>query len=160
MIRLVKRYGSRKLYDTEESRYVSLEEIGDWVRNGQEVQVKDNSSGEDVTAQTLALVILEEGRRGSSFFTPDLLHQLIRRGESIVTTGAAQIQQGVDRALDKIPPVRRIREETAQLRARLETLEATLAQLDANGAHATDEDEKPASGTPHARTRTVKGDEQ
>ena len=39
MHRLIKRYESRKLYDTEESRYVSLEEIGDWVRHGQQVQV-------------------------------------------------------------------------------------------------------------------------
>src|SRR5512142_2197416 len=67
VIRLIKRYGSRKLYDTEESRYVALEEIGDWVRKGQQVRVVENTAGDDVTAQTLALVIVEEGRRGSSF---------------------------------------------------------------------------------------------
>ena len=99
MIRLIKRYESRKLYDTEESRYVSLEEIGDWVRRGQQVKVVDNTAGDDVTAQTLALVIVEEGRRGSSFFTSDLLHALIRRGEHVLTTGVEQLQSGVDRAL-------------------------------------------------------------
>ena len=40
MVRLIKRYGSRKLYDTEESRYVSLDEIGTWVRAGQEVRIE------------------------------------------------------------------------------------------------------------------------
>ncbi len=63
MIRLIKRYESRKLYDTEESRYVSLEEIAGWVRQGQEVQVVDNATGADVTSQTLTQIILDEGRR-------------------------------------------------------------------------------------------------
>ncbi len=113
VIRLIKRYGSRKLYDTEESRYVSLEEIGDWVRRGQQVKVVDNTTGDDVTAQTLALVIVEEGRRGSSFFTSDLLHDLIRRGEHVFNTSVEQLQSGVDRALraslDRIPPIRLVR---------------------------------------------------
>jgi len=138
VIRLIKRYGSRKLYDTEESRYVSLEEIGDWVRRGQQVKVVDNTSGDDVTAQTLALVIVEEGRRGSSFFTSDLLHDLIRRGERVFSTGVEQLQSGVDRALrasiDRIPPLRQVREETAQLRERLEALEASLADIEADDA--------------------------
>ncbi len=140
MIRLIKRYGSRKLYDTEESRYVSLEEIGDWVRRGQQVKVVDNTTSDDVTAQTLALVIVEEGRRGSSFFTSDLLHDLIRRGEQVVTSGVEQLQSGVDRALrasiDRIPPLRQVREETAQLRERLEALEASLAEIEPDEAGA------------------------
>jgi len=140
VIRLIKRYGSRKLYDTEESRYVSLEEIGDWVRRGQQVKVVDNTTNDDVTAQTLALVIVEEGRRGSSFFTSDLLHDLIRRGETVLTSSVEQIQQGVDRALraslDRIPPLRQVREETAQLRSRLEALEASLAEIEAEDVSA------------------------
>jgi polyhydroxyalkanoate synthesis repressor PhaR len=145
VIRLIKRYGSRKLYDTEESRYVSLEEIGDWVRRGQQVKVVDNTSDDDVTAQTLALVIVEEGRRGSTFFTSDLLHDLIRRGETMFTSGVEQIQHGMDRALraslDRIPPLREVAEETAQLRRRLEALEASLAAIegdDATAAHSAD----------------------
>ncbi len=134
MIRMIKRYGSRKLYDTEESRYVSLEEIGDWVRGGQEVRVVDNDSGEDVTAQTLMLVILEEGRKGVSNVTSDLLHDLIRRGEQVVTSGVEQIQQRMDQALqaslDRIPPLRRVREETAVLRQRLDALEASLSEIE------------------------------
>jgi len=47
MIRLIKRYGgsSRKLYDTEESRYVSLEELSAWIRAGQELQILDSVTG-------------------------------------------------------------------------------------------------------------------
>ena len=65
MIRLIKRYESRKLYDTEESRYVSLDEISTWIRAGQEVRVMDNATNNDVTSQTLTQIILEEGRKGT-----------------------------------------------------------------------------------------------
>lgn len=166
MIRLIKRYGSRKLYDTEESRYVSLDEIGDWVRGGQQVRVIDNETSEDVTAQTLTLVILEEGRKGTSSVTSALLHDLIRRGERVVTSGVEQLQHGVDRALqasiDRIPPLRRVREETAQLRGRLEALEAALADIEAErrrrarpGGRAAREPGSSSTGVRAARRKGV-----
>jgi len=134
MIRLIKRYGSRKLYDTEESRYVSLEEIGAWVRQGQEIRVIENQSSDDVTAQTLTQVILEEGRKGTSFPPSELLHELIRRGEELVTTGVGTLQHGVDRLLqasiDRLGPVKKMREETTLLRRRLEELEAALSRME------------------------------
>jgi polyhydroxyalkanoate synthesis repressor PhaR len=137
MIRLIKRYESRKLYDTEESRYVSLDEIAGWVRQGQEVRVVDNATGADVTSQTLTQIILDEGRRGTSFIPSDLLHELVRIGERAVTTGVEQVQSGVDRlvqaSIDRLGPVRRAREEMANLRARLEQLEASLADLERQG---------------------------
>jgi polyhydroxyalkanoate synthesis repressor PhaR len=134
VIRLIKRYGSRKLYDTEESRYVSLEEIGDWVRRGQQVQVVDNQSSEDVTAQTLTQVILEEGKRGLSPVTSDFLHDLIRRGEQVVSMGVQSVQDGVDRLLqasvERVPPLRQVRDETGELRRRLEVLESAIAEIE------------------------------
>jgi polyhydroxyalkanoate synthesis repressor PhaR len=134
MIRLIKRYESRKLYDTEESRYVSLEEIAGWVRQGQEVKVVDNATGADVTSQTLTQIILDEGRRGTSFLPSDLLHDLVRIGEKAMHTGIEQVQNGVDRlvqsSIDRLAPVRRVREEMTSLRARLEQLEASLADLE------------------------------
>ncbi len=134
MIRLIKRYESRKLYDTEESRYVSLEEIATWVREGQEVKVVDNASGADVTSQTLTQIILEEGRRGTSFLPSDLLHDLIRVGERAVSSGVEHVQQGMDRlvqaSMDKLAPVRRAREEMSRLRTQLEQLEESLVHLE------------------------------
>lgn len=138
MIRLIKRYESRKLYDTEESRYVSLEEIAGWVRQGQEVKVVDNATGSDVTSQTLTQIILDEGRRGTSFLPSDLLHDLVRVGEKAMHTGIEQVQHGVDRlvqaSIDRLAPVRRVREEMTSLRARLEQLESSLADLEHEGA--------------------------
>ena len=133
MIRLIKRYESRKLYDTEESRYVSLEEISGWVREGQEVKVIDNATSADVTSQTLTQIILEEGKRGTSFLPSSLLHELIRMGERAVSSGMEQVQQGVDRlvqaSVDRLAPVRRAREEMSRLREQLEQLEASLEGL-------------------------------
>ncbi len=134
MIRLIKRYESRKLYDTEESRYVSLEEIASWVRQGQEVRVLDNATAGDVTSQTLTQIILDEGRRGTSSLPSELLHELVRLGERAVHSGVEQVQHGVDRlvqaSIDRLAPVRRAREEMSGLRTRLEQLEESLAALD------------------------------
>ncbi len=82
MVRLIKRYESRKLYDTEESRYVSLDEIATFVRRGQQIRVIDNSSQEDVTAQMLTQVILEEGRNGKSPVSTEFLHDITARGRT------------------------------------------------------------------------------
>jgi polyhydroxyalkanoate synthesis repressor PhaR len=134
MVRLIKRYGSRKLYDTEESRYVGLDEIATWVRQGQEIRVVDNGNGADVTPQTLTQIILDEGRKGTSFLPTDLLHDLVRVGERAVSVGKEHLQHGVDRlvqaSIDHLAPVRRAREEMASLRNRLEKLEASLAELE------------------------------
>jgi polyhydroxyalkanoate synthesis repressor PhaR len=132
MIRLIKRYESRKLYDTEESRYVSLDEIANWIRQGQEVKVLDNATNNDVTSQTLTQIILDEGRKGTSFLPSELLHDLVRVGERAVSTGMEQVQQGVDKLIDRLGPVRRVREEMSSLRTRLEQLEQSLADLEAS----------------------------
>lgn len=134
MTRLIKRYESRKLYDTEESRYVALEELAAWVRAGQEVQVLDNGTGADVTAQTLTQIILDEGRKGTAFLPSELLHELVRAGQRAVETGVEQVHQKVDRfvqaSIDRLGPVRRAREEMDRLRGRLEELESSLLKIE------------------------------
>lgn len=140
MVRLIKRYESRKLYDTEESRYVSLDEIATWVRSDQEVRVIDNATSEDVTTQTLTQVILEEGRNGSSALPSELLHELVRSGARAFSSGVEHVQQGVDRfvqgSMDRLTPVREAREEMTSLRDRLEDLESSLQRLEVGGASA------------------------
>ena len=138
MIRLIKRYESRKLYDTEESRYVSLEEIATWIREGQDVRVLDNATSADVTAQTLTQIILEEGRKGTTLLPSELLHDLVRMGERAVSSGVEHVQHGVDRlvqaSVDRLGPVRRAREEMSRLKARLEDLETSLNRLETEPA--------------------------
>ncbi len=159
MIRIIKRYESRKLYDTEESRYVSLEDIAQWVRNGQEVKVIDNSTSSDVSAQILTQIILDEGKRGTSFLPTELLHELVRAGEKAVSTGVERVQGKVDRlvqrSIDRLGPVRQAREEMSNLRARLSELEKTLGNLEAQSA-APPAAKKPAAKKPAAKKPAAK----
>ena len=77
---VVKKYGNRRLYDTTESRYITLEELADRVRGGEDVQVVDAKTGKDLTQQTLAHIILES--RGAAKLLPvPLLKQLVRMGD-------------------------------------------------------------------------------
>ena len=136
MIRLIKRYGggSRKLYDTEESRYVSLDEIAEWIRDGQELRVADSATGDDVTSQTLAQIIHEDHKRGYSFLPSEFLHDVIRRGGRVIADGVEQVQTRVDRlvkaSVEKITPVGGIQEELELLRDRLAELEQSLGELE------------------------------
>jgi polyhydroxyalkanoate synthesis repressor PhaR len=96
MARRIKRYSNRKLYDTEASEYVSLGDIAELVRGGETVKVVDNATEEDLTAQTLTQIILEEGKDGRHLIPSDLLHQLLRRSGEMFDTGIGQIRSTVD----------------------------------------------------------------
>jgi polyhydroxyalkanoate synthesis repressor PhaR len=89
--RIIKRYSNRKLYDTRDSRYVTLLQIADMVRAGEDVQIIDNATKEDKTEVTLALIISEELKsqpRSVPLGTlRDLIHQ---RGEKLLS----QLREG------------------------------------------------------------------
>jgi len=82
MAYVIKRYSNRKLYDTQESRYVTLEEIEEMIRAGKEITVVDAASGEDLTSVTLAQIILENERNHRAALPTAFLHQLIKHGEA------------------------------------------------------------------------------
>ena len=82
MAYVIKRYSNRKLYDTQESRYVTLEELEELIRAGQEISVVDVSTGEDLTSVTLAQIILENERSHRPGLPTAFLHQLIKHGEA------------------------------------------------------------------------------
>jgi polyhydroxyalkanoate synthesis repressor PhaR len=79
---VIKRYSNRKLYDTQESRYVTLEEIEELIRGGKEIAVVDAASGDDLTSVTLAQIILENERSHRAALPTAFLHQLIKHGEA------------------------------------------------------------------------------
>src|SRR5205809_7328809 len=80
MAYVIKRYSNRKLYDTQESRYVTLEEIEEMIRAGKEISVVDAASGEDLTAVTLTQPILENERNHRGALPTGFLHQLTKHG--------------------------------------------------------------------------------
>lgn len=96
MARLIKRYENRKLYDTEASAYVSLSDIAELVRNGETVEVVDQATGQDLTAQTLTQIILAEGKDGHSPISAEVLHKLLRRSGAALDAGLDQLRVRVD----------------------------------------------------------------
>jgi polyhydroxyalkanoate synthesis repressor PhaR len=74
---LIKKYGNRRLYDTGDSRYITLDELAAKVRTGVDVRVVDAQNGEDLTQATLVQVVLEAGN-AAKFLPVQLLTQMIR----------------------------------------------------------------------------------
>lgn len=75
---LIKRYASRRLYNTETSDYVTLEEIARVIREGREVRIVDLRSGDDLTRQYLLQIIAEHESRGENVLPLDVLTDLVR----------------------------------------------------------------------------------
>src|SRR5688572_25587181 len=77
--KIIKRYSNRKLYDTERSKYVTLDEIARMIKAGEEVTIIDNETKEDLTSVTLTQIIFEEEKRESRMPLP-MLRNLIQTG--------------------------------------------------------------------------------
>lgn len=92
--KVIKRYTNRKLYDTVESRYVTLDEIAQMIKGGAEVKIIDNRTKEDLTSVTLAQIIFEEEKKTSKMSLKTLL-ALIRHGGEM----AQQIVEGTQAEL-------------------------------------------------------------
>ncbi len=105
--KVIKRYTNRKLYDTVESRYVTLDEIAEMVKAGAEVKVIDNRTKEDLTSVTLAQIIFEEEKKTSKM-SLETLRDLIRHGGEV----AQRLVEGTQ----------------AELRGRVEAVRAAAEQ--------------------------------
>ncbi|MFD0858553.1 polyhydroxyalkanoate synthesis repressor PhaR [Roseovarius aquimarinus] len=75
---LIKRYASRRLYNTETSDYVTLEDISQFIREGRDVQIIDLKSGDDLTRQYLLQIIADHESRGENVLPINVLNDLVR----------------------------------------------------------------------------------
>ncbi|MCB9986124.1 MAG: polyhydroxyalkanoate synthesis repressor PhaR [Rhodospirillales bacterium] len=75
---VVKKYANRRLYDTGRSSYVTLDDLCEMIKEGQEFVVQDAKSGEDLTQQVLTQIIVEQESRGQSMLPPNFLRTLIK----------------------------------------------------------------------------------
>lgn len=75
---LIKRYASRRLYNTETSDYVTLEDIAGFIRDGRDVQIVDLKSGDDLTRQYLLQIVAEHESRGENVLPLEVLTDLVR----------------------------------------------------------------------------------
>ncbi len=104
-MKTIKRYSNRKLYDTDQSSYVTLDEIAEMVRAGQDVQIIDNKSGNDLTRVTLAQILFEEEKRDRKVLPLSALKMIIQSPAELIT----KIKQ----------PITEFREQTHQQVERL-----------------------------------------
>jgi polyhydroxyalkanoate synthesis repressor PhaR len=129
----IRRYSSRKLYDPAASRYVSLEEVAQRIRGGEEIEVRESTSGEDVTAHTLMQLLLDESKSGRGL-PPQLLHDLVRASGQRGSGGAAQARGVTSRliraALERVASIPEARREAAKVEERLRQLDSTLAGIE------------------------------
>jgi polyhydroxyalkanoate synthesis repressor PhaR len=116
--RVIKRYANRKLYDTRESRYVTLPQIAELVRLGEDVQIIDNRTKENLTSVTLAQIIYESEKNAeeSSRHGVKTLREMIQAGGERLM---AHLRDGpVSRLIPKgeIPDLRELREDLREWR--------------------------------------------
>lgn len=90
--RIIKRYANRKLYDTEHSRYVTLDQISGMIRNGDDVKIVDNKTKEDLTTVTLAQIIFEEEKKQRSFLPLAAMRNIIQSGGAWIAEAQRRVQ--------------------------------------------------------------------
>ena len=161
--RVIKRYANRKLYDTRDSKYVTLDRIAELVRNGEEVKVLDNRSQRDMTKVTLAQIIYEEQKSGNATaWSVQSLRDFIQQGRNRLVSSfkdspvgrfvgraeelGAEVYSAADDRVRAVlesatAHVRQLQGEVLRLQARIEELETKLR-------HGTPKDSSSKSQTP------------
>ncbi len=108
---LIKRYASRRLYNTETSDYVTLDDIAGFIRDGREVQIVDLKSGDDLTRQYLLQIVAEHESRGENVLPLDVLTDLVRsyttQAQSVVPQFLAMsfdmLRDGQSKVMENMP---------------------------------------------------------
>jgi polyhydroxyalkanoate synthesis repressor PhaR len=121
---VIKRYPNRKLYNTHTKQYIKLDQLGEIIRKGDEIQVIDNASGEDLTALTLTQIILEQEKKQSGVLSHSMLTGLIRAGGDRLNA----IQRGL------LSPFSHWAEADEEIKRRVEKLVSTGEMNQKEGA--------------------------
>ncbi len=101
--RTIKRYQNRKLYDTTNSQYVTLNDIAEMIKHGEDVKIIDNKSGDDLTSLTLTQIIFEQEKRKKSLLPLQTLRQIIQSGPGQVVNF---VESKIDSAVHSISQAR------------------------------------------------------
>ena len=90
-VKIIKRYQNRKLYDTQQSCYVTLDDIAKMIRSNEEVMVIDNKSKNDITAATLTQIIFESEKKASQYAPLFTLREIIQNGNGSISSYLAKL---------------------------------------------------------------------
>lgn len=130
-VKIIKRYQNRKLYDTQQSCYVTLDDIAKMIRSNEDVMVIDNKSKNDITAATLTQIIFESEKKASQYAPLFTLREIIQNGNGSISSYLAKLgafpidymtkQTTVNVNVDRV--------STDDLKQNLENRVATAARL-------------------------------
>ena len=166
--RVIKKYPNRRLYDTEESRYITLADVRDLVINNVDFEVIDKKTGDDITRTILLQVISEQEATGDPVMSKDFLSQVIRAYETVMPGFMAryleqslklfmsqqQFLRGQVKRVVGVDPVTIVADMTQKNFARFRSLQDevfqrfSLTAADADDAEAADDE--PAAKPPKA----------
>jgi polyhydroxyalkanoate synthesis repressor PhaR len=137
--RIIKRYANRKLYDTLESRYVTLEQIAEMIRSSEDVKVIDNNTKEDLTSVTLAQILFEEEKKQRSFLPLSALRHIIQSGGQSLQGFMSQLSESAERV------GRVFRTDPAERQLREKDRGREREKVPADELEPFDEEDKPAA---------------
>jgi polyhydroxyalkanoate synthesis repressor PhaR len=89
--KIIKRYQNRKLYDTQQSCYVTLDDIAKMIRSSEDVMVIDNKTKNDITAATLTQIIFEAEKKASQYAPLFTLREIIQNGNGSISSYLAKL---------------------------------------------------------------------
>ncbi len=135
-MKLIKRYSNRKLYDTERSSYVTLEEISQMVRDGSELRIVDNKSGEDITSVTLAQIVFEQEKKDKRTLPMQALRDMIRSPSDFISRLSRDVTDMREDAKTQVEKVKRTAaqqqaEVVAPVREFLDSIPRALEEVQA-----------------------------
>jgi len=116
--KIIKRYQNRKLYDTDASCYVTLDEIAEMIQQGEEVTVVDNRNQKDITAATLTQIIFEKQKRSESPIPISTLRHIIQQGDGSFTAFLSKAADG-----NQLEVIQALEAQVKELSNKLEVLE-------------------------------------
>lgn len=105
-MRVIKRYSNRKMYDTTQSSYVTLDEIAEMVRAGDEISIIDNKSGEDLTRVTLAQILFEEEKRDRRALPLNTLRLIIQSPSDLIAKLRTPVQDLREKTHQEVERIR------------------------------------------------------
>lgn len=82
---IIKKYNNRRLYDTDSSKYITINQVSEMIKDAKMIKVIDAKTEEDVTAYILTQIVLEEAKSQKALLPVPLLHMLIRYGDNILS---------------------------------------------------------------------------
>ena len=116
--KIIKRYQNRKLYDTDASCYVTLDEIAEMIQQGEEVTVVDNRNQKDITAATLTQIIFEKQKRSDSPVPISTLRHIIQQGDGSFSSFLGKNSDG-----NQLDVIRELENKVKTLASKLDALE-------------------------------------